>query len=176
MEQQEPAVPAPRSAFDALVPAWPAALDADWEESAKGFKKLSLRWRVCLLVAPTLLAVGAVGIWMVMTKETQQEELSSCRTAMRGVDFCVSTEFLGRATDMKSIDACCKSCDATSGCTAWTFAETDDSGAGRCWKLQFTEAPCDKRPGHLSCRCHTSSERHGGFKPTKGDVIWHSGA
>jgi hypothetical protein len=162
-----------RSAFDALVPAWPD----DSEDCVKPEPvRCELRCKVLMLVFPVLCGVLVVCGFLIAraaSGEPETQELSSCRTAMRGVDFCVPTEFLGELVEVASVDECCSLCDATEGCAAWTFAEGNGDDNGHCLRMRFTEAPCKERPGHVDCRCHTSPIHHGGFKPVKGDIIWH---
>lgn len=110
-----------------------------------------------------LLGTSAVGLWRAHRSEVQLSR-SSCRTLTRGVDFCVPLDYLGLFQVMESADECCHSCDLAAGCDAWSFAEGQEASGGRCWMMRFLEEPCRDHPGHPDCRCHTGSDRTGGYK------------
>lgn len=101
----------------------------------------------------------------------EEEHVSSCRTAMRGVDFCVPMNYLGNFRVVGSAGECCGLCDTEQDCDAWVFAEGDLRGGGNCWRMSFLEEPCSEHPGHMQCRCH-SHGRIGGYRPSEGDSIW----
>jgi len=170
---------APRPHFDTFVPAWtPAAITAGAKYELHVAARRRFRCQALLGTLGALMLVLAVAVIIIRrTHEAgTRASSSSCRTAARGTDFCVKADFLGLFEDVASIDDCCDVCDATPGCQAWTFSEAmvtgEQSGRGRCWKMSFLEAPCRDRPGHFSCRCHTSSNRFGGYKSLPGDVVW----
>lgn len=124
-----------------------------------------LRWLLIGLLGAMVLVLAAV-TWRQRMEVAAARARSSCSTAMRGVDFCAPMEHIGLFELASSADACCAMCDEAAGCQAWSFA------AGRCWRMRFTEGPCNGAPGNPECRCHTCATRVGGFKPASGPVTW----
>jgi hypothetical protein len=104
-------------------------------------------------------AAAAVGVWRAHHYKISTTA-SSCKTATRALDFCVQKNFIGLFSIKASHQECCKACDVTAGCQAWTFQE----GAGQCWMMSFNTAPCDRLPSDASCRCNTGADRISGFR------------
>mmetsp|Transcript_40993 Transcript_40993/g.87315 ORF Transcript_40993/g.87315 Transcript_40993/m.87315 type:complete len:654 (-) Transcript_40993:36-1997(-) len=166
-------------AMDMLATAWesedgPRPGEDPRRQAERVARRRCARRRAFFLAVVALalvLTAAAVGIWRGHRLDGQ--ELSSCKTAMRGVDFCVPMDYLGGPEAATTQEQCCQSCDASPHCDAWSFKEGPPGfpGGGSCWKMRFNTAPCSSRPGHPLCRCHTSADRVGGFRLTTGDTI-----
>jgi len=148
-----------------LVSPWRPRSGSPTHETAHAAARRRARFHAFLVVLVALvfvLAAAGVGIWRA-TRSSERLQ-SSCRTAARGLDFCVRTDYIGLSIETNSMDECCALCDVTAGCSAWSFVENSAGRRGRCWRMHFAEAPCDEHPDHFSCRCHTGAERFGGYK------------
>jgi len=119
-----------------------------------------------------VISVALIGIWR-SHAERQVDETSSCRTAARGLNFCVPMDYFDMGQEVASYEECCAQCDHTNGCDAWSFVEHPGKGGrGTCDRIRFLEAPCNERSSHFSCRCHTGADRVGGFRLSHGDRAW----
>jgi len=126
------------------------------------------------LAAFVLMLVASAIIVLHSHEAGTRASSSSCRTAARGIDFCVRGEYLGLFEYLPSVGECCASCEASPGCQAWTFS-VESSKRGRCSKMSFLDSPCRENPGHFVCRCRTNSDKFGGFKSLPGDVVSSGG-
>jgi len=172
--EQGPAVQRPR-ALDALVPAWEPEEGGSLDPAARATRAVgrrrALRRALVAAVASILLVFTAAGVGIWRAQTAKDKAVSSCSTAVRGADFCVPTSILGLFIEATSFQECCTLCDLTTGCDAWSFVEGPGTpGSGRCWRMEFIEAPCSNHPGHADCQCHTRSNRISGYKPTPGPL------
>lgn len=159
-----------RLALSALSPAWgeplpsPASVPAEVKQPSRCPRRSTVRAALCASLAIALVvAAAAVGLWRAR-KHSRFEEATSCHTATQGVDFCVPVHYLGLFHSVKSQEECCRECDVTVDCHAWSF-QAEKGGGGRCWKMRFEEAPCSEQPSHPDCRCYTESGRVVGYRP-----------
>eukprot|EP00747_Dinoflagellata_sp_TGD_P166327 gnl/TRDRNA2_/TRDRNA2_188957_c0_seq1.p1 gnl/TRDRNA2_/TRDRNA2_188957_c0~~gnl/TRDRNA2_/TRDRNA2_188957_c0_seq1.p1 ORF type:complete len:688 (+),score=91.04 gnl/TRDRNA2_/TRDRNA2_188957_c0_seq1:50-2065(+) len=162
-------------ALDMLLPSWGLSANETVDTAAVGSASANehaavrrraqrrLMLAACMVLL-LVLATAAVGIWRVQVTRGIAAR-SSCRTAMRGVAFCVPTDYIGLYEHHATYEDCCASCDASEGCDAWSFAESKGATGGRCWRMRFVEEPCSQIPGHPDCLCHTTAGRMGGFRP-----------
>lgn len=117
-----------------------------------------------------VITAAGVGLWRAHQDQVREAK-STCRSAARGLDFCVQKTYLGQFEVVKNFEQCCHTCDLKAGCQAWSFqAGAEANGGGRCWYMHFDEAPCSSMPSHQDCRCYTSPERIGGYRPRAGQV------
>lgn len=152
--------------LNTLMPAWDTPLEASPETSRTCRARLrssSLFWAA--LAAILILSAVAIGIWSAYNSKANSEA-STCRTATGALDFCVQKSYLGMFTTVGSFEDCCRACDSTQGCQAWSFQKT----TGRCWQMRFDSEPCKRWPSHESCRCHTSVDRVAGYRPGAEDM------
>jgi hypothetical protein len=153
-----------QSKLDGLAVAWDAPpieegpyAPRPWQQFLVGTRARAL----ALSLGTILLVVAAatVGIWRAHQRQAKAAP-STCRTATAGLDFCVEKHVIGGSFHLvTTFEHCCKWCDATKGCQAWTF----QGGTGECYLLRFDSAHCRKQPNHKDCLCNTGIERMSGF-------------
>merc|ERR1712157_573650 len=123
-----------------------------------------------------VLVAACAGLWRshMLTRDRDNDaKQSSCRTAARGLHFCVELDYFGLEVDVANTAECCKFCDETNGCHAWSFHEHPGAkGHGSCSRMRFMAEPCKSQPSHFSCRCSTSADRVGGYRLSIGDKAW----
>lgn len=116
-----------------------------------------------------VLTAAGTGLWRAHEQEVR-EARSTCRTATRGLDFCVQKTYLGVFEVVSDFEHCCHACDVKPDCQAWSFQGGTGTDGGKCWQMHFEQAPCSKLPSHQDCRCYTSADRVGGYRPRIGDI------
>lgn len=167
--------------LDAMVPAWGAEDSESGDPAVQVARKMQKQHARNSAILITIVAIIAVLVAsrsvLRRAGSTASEPVSSCRAGMWGVDFCVPVEYIGQSREVASWKDCCSVCDTLSSCHAWSFTAAaatrgTPAGSGRCWWLHFPEAPCRDNPGHPGCRCRTSADRIGGFRPSPGDRLW----